>query len=480
MTSTKLTAVFLTPPNVNAVRTSLIHLESEGGVGFKPPLGLLYVASHAARHTEHDIRVIDSEVEGLQIETAAERVCALNPDVVGISVLTDFWYPAVATLEAIKRRRPECFTVVGGPHALVFPALTLAHSSVDAVVAGDGETPMLRLLECLSSGVLRNNIPGLHFKQFGVHAHIIHQETELDSLTPPDRTLLPLEPYYSILGKDSLATTMITSRGCPNNCVFCKIGSQRPVRHSAEYVLAEFDTIHRLGISEVEIYDDTFTWSHDRVIEICKGLIDRNYDIRWAIRDRVNNVKEDTLRWMKRAGCTRIHYGIESGSDEVLQRVKKRITVEQAFRAVTLAHDIGFETLAFFMFGLPGESVEDIRKTIDLSLRIPADYCQYSIAVAYPGTSMYTDAIEQGLIHDDYWSNFVRAPQPDFLVPGISLCQADTEALVHFRDEAIRRFYMRPRTIWNELKKLRSLKEFKRKARMGFSLLRSAVRNKHA
>ena len=152
---------------------------------------------------------------------------------------------------------------------------------------------------------------------------LAYYETDLDHIPPPDRTLLPIAAYTSVLAKNQLITTMITSRGCPYSCVFCKIKQQKPLQRSAAQVIAEFEEIHRLGIAEVEIYDDTFTWSHKRVREICLELIRRNYGITWAVRDRVSNVRKETLDLMRRAGCTRIHYGIESGSNRVLKRTER-------------------------------------------------------------------------------------------------------------------------------------------------------------
>lgn len=471
-----LTVVFITPPNREVVRSTLIQLDNEEGIGLKPPLGLLLVASHVAAKTHHKVHVIDALVGDMGYQELVDKVAELAPDVVGITAWTDFWYPAARTLDMIKERLPHVFTVVGGPHLLVYPSETLMHPAVDAVVAGDGETPTLALLKCLERREHTTGIPGLHFSEHGVHDAVFHVEKNLDAMTHLDRTLLPLDPYYSVLGQGNLSTTLITSRGCPYSCVFCKIRRQKPQMHSASYVLEEFDRVHALGISEVEVYDDTFTWSHERVHEICHGLIERNYGISWAIRDRVSNVREDTLALLHKAGCSRIHFGIESGCDEVLLRVKKRITIAEALRATTLAKKAGFQVLAFFMFGLPGETEQDMRKTIDFSLRIPADYCQYSITVAYPGTEMYVDGLAQGVIGHDYWREFALKPEPNFLPPATPLCSLSPTQQLGLRDEAIRRFYFRPRTLFNELWKLRSLAEFKRKAAMGLSLLRNILR----
>ena len=467
--------LFLYPPQTDAVRSYLSHLENREGIGFKPPLGILYVATYVKKTTNHEVKVVDCHVHQYTYDQVVDIAGQFRADVVGITAWTDFWYSASRLVTMIKARFPRIFIVLGGPHVLCFPRETLEYPGVDAIVVGDGEVPTARILECLESENLVNNIPGVHFKQFGVHGKTFYYEKDLDRLPIPDRTLLPIELYSSVLGSGQLISTMITSRGCPYSCVFCKIQSQRPVRHSAERVLEEFDQIHNLGIKEVEIYDDTFTWSRKRVIKICKGIVERNYSIKWAIRDRVSNVNEETLIWMKKAGCTRIHYGIESGSNEVLKRVKKRITVEQAEAAVELASKVGFEVLTFFMIGLPGETIRDINRTIDFSLHLDSDYCQYSITIPYAGTEMYLEGLKRGIYPADFWREFARNPVPNFEIPFFHFAKIPLKEMIRLRNKAVFRYYFRPKMMLKEMKKMASATEFKRKASMGACLFKSIL-----
>jgi anaerobic magnesium-protoporphyrin IX monomethyl ester cyclase len=464
--------LFLYPPETDAVASYLPQMNNETGIGIKPPLGVLHVATYIQATTSHEVKVIDGRLVAGDYANIADLVGELKADIVGITAWTDFWFSVTRVIEEIKIRLPSVFVVVGGPHTLMYPQEVLDTKGIDAIVVGDGEVPMARLLECLEAKKPRHDIPGLHFKETGVHAEVAYYETDLTHIPPPDRTLLPISKYTSVLGKGQLTTTMITSRGCPYSCVFCKIKKQKPLQRSAAQVIAEFAEIHRLGIAEVEVYDDTFTWSHKRVREICLELIRRNYGIIWAVRDRVSNVREETLDLMRRAGCTRIHYGIESGSNRILKRVKKGITVEEAERAVSLARQAGFEILTFFMFGLPGETRADIQATIDLSRKLDADYCQYSITIPYPGTEMYLEGLAGGLLSTDFWRDFTLHPRPDFQIPTVSFCEVPFAELLEIHDRATRSFYFRPAVIFRELRKLRSLAELKRKVNMGLALLR--------
>ncbi len=464
--------LFLYPPEIDAVASHLPQMNNKTGIGLKPPLGVLHVATYIQANTSHEVKVIDGRLVDGGYAEIADLVHRLQPDVVGITAWTDFWFSVTRVIEEIKIRLPSAFVVVGGPHTLIYPEEVLNSPGIDAIVVGDGEVPMTRLLECLEGKRPAKGIPGVHCKEDGVHSDLAYYETDLGHIPPPDRTLLPIAAYTSVLGKNQLITTMITSRGCPYSCVFCKIKKQKPLQHSAAQVIAEFEEIHRLGIAEVEVYDDTFTWSHKRVREICLELIRRNYGITWAVRDRVNNVREDTLDLMRRAGCIRIHYGIESGSNRVLKRVKKGITVEEAERAVSLARQAGFEILTFFMFGLPGETRADIQATIDLSRKLDADYCQYSITIPYPGTEMYLEGLATGLLSTDFWREFTLHPTPNFRIPIVSFCDVPFAELLEIHDRATRSFYFRPTVIFRELRKLKSLAELKKKVNMGLALLR--------
>jgi len=471
--------VLIQPPARHGVKSLLPQVEADGGegIGYKPPLGILYCATIVKERTPHQVWVIDAMAEQLDFAAVARRVADLNPDVVGISAWTDFWYPAYRTGQLIKEALPHTHLTYGGPHLGIYPQETLDVPFVDSVIVGDGELPFLYLCNMVANGSVTSDVPGLHLKGHGVkdgHDRFFIQGN-LDEIPPPDRTLLPIKNYGSVLAKGDLVTTMITSRGCPYLCTFCKLNFQKTLAESADRVIEEFRTIHRLGIREVEIYDDTFTWSKKRLVAICEGLIRENFGITFAVRDRVSSqsVDPETLRLLYRAGCRRIHYGIESGVQHVIDRMKKRITPEQASRAVALAKDAGITVLAYFMFGNLGETREDMRATIDFALSVNADFAQFSVTIPYAGTEMYDEARAEGIITTDYWGDYARSPVPDFMPPQLVENLVDRRTLLKMRDEAVRRFYFRPRFILKELASLRSASEFVRKARMGMQLAQS-------
>lgn len=470
-------ALLIQPPTAGCVRSLLPQLANDGegeGIGFKPPLGILYVASTVAARTPHEVKVIDAIASRLDADEVVRQVEAFAPEVVGISAWTDWWWPAHDLGRKIKERLPEVHLNYGGPHLGIYPAETLAVPFVDSVVVGDGELPFLYLCNMVANDALDNDLPGLHLKAGGIKEceGKFYIQDDLDELPIPDRTLLDRSLYGSVLSKTDLVTTMITSRGCPYKCTFCKLNFQKTLSRSAESVVAEFKQIAALGIREVEIYDDTFTWSKRRLRDICEGLIAEGIEVEWAVRDRVGNAEAELLSLMSKAGCRRIHYGVESGVNSVLDRMRKKINTGQARRAVELAKDAGMTVLTYFMFGNLDETLDDMERTIQLALELDAHYCEFSITIPYAGTEMYTEALKEGVIQDDYWLEYARNPVPN-LTPRVVEKYASLDDLKRMRDEAVRRFYFRPRYLWRESRSVRSFREVIRKGRMGGRLLQS-------
>lgn len=474
-----LRVLLIQPPNIGGVSPLICHMNEKGeSVGFKPPLGLLSIATLLKQRSPYQVMIMDALAEKLNFNQCLERIGTFHPDVIGISAWTDWWYSAYNLGLMIKKILPGAHLCYGGPHVSIYPGETLGLAHTDSIIVGDGEEPFLKLCDTLSVGKTINDCPGLHFKQNGLkEAHLMFSvQNDLDVLPIPDRTLLPIKNYTSVLSSSDYITTMMTSRGCPYNCIYCKLTFQKPVSRSAAGVIREFREIENLGIKEVEVYDDTFSLSKKRVLEICQGLIDQKIRISWAIRDRVNIIDEEMLTFLKRAGCKRIHYGIESGVDRVLALMNKHITTALASRAVRLAKEQGFAVLAYFMLGNKGESEDDIKTTIKFALSMDTDYAGFSIAVPYPGTALYLEALSRGIIKNDYWREFALSPSPNFRVPRVFEENLSLSKLVKLRNYAIRKYYTRPEYILKEIRKVKNLKELSKKSVMALRLFSSCLK----
>lgn len=450
----------------------------EEHMGHKPPLGLMYIASYLRKNSNHEVFLLDSQAQDLSIHQILEQVDQIRPDVVGITAWTDYWYDITQLVAGIKNRNSRIHISLGGPHVSVFPQLALEYPGVDSIILGDGESPFLALVDALSMGNALQGIRGLFVKGDVANAEneSFHWHENLDELPFPDRSAQPLRNYTSVFGKKRLATTMVTSRGCPFQCIFCKLHFQRTRLRSAGNVVKEFEEVRSLGIREIELYDDTFSVSRQRVLDICQEIDRRKLDVDWMCRDRVDNVDEETLAWMKRAGCSRIHLGVESGSDKTLKTVKKGITTSQIRTAVGAAKRAGLEVLTYFMLGLPGETARDIEETIEFAIELDPDYATFSITIPYPGTELYNRGLEEGIIPKDYWRDYVESPIPDFRLEHLYEEHLTKEELIRARNRAIKRFYFRPRYIRGNLTKVTSLRALSRRARMALSLFKETGR----
>ncbi len=471
-----LRVVLLQPPAKGAIKSLLPQIDEDGdGIGFKPPLGILYVASTLKAKSPHEVLVIDAMAEHLDFNELLQKVLAFQPDVVGVSAWTDFWYPAWRIGQMIKDAIPTVHLSYGGPHVGIYPQETLDVSFTGSVIVGDGEVPFLYLCNMLSHGRIDNSLPGLHLAGLGVKPQpdTFYIQNDLDELPIPDRRLLPIEKYGSVLSKGEFVTTMITSRGCPHKCTFCKLNFQKTLCISAESVVDEFRQIQDLGIREVEIYDDTFTWGKQRLRDICEGLIAADIKVEWAVRDRVSSADPELLKLMYRAGCRRIHFGIESGVQSVIDTMKKRITLEQARNAIKYARAAKMTVLTYWMFGNPGETQRDMEGTVAFARELDADYAEFSITIPYAGTEMYSQALANGTISYDYWHDFACNPVADFEVPELIEMHADLATLKRIQKSAVRQYYFRPKYLLRELTSLDNFAQFLRKAKMGARLFNS-------
>ena len=466
------------PPIENEI-SSISLSEVDTQRGYLPPLGVLYLASYLKKHTDFAVDVVDCGVEGITHARLPELIRDRAPDIVGISVMTHFLVDGWLAAQAVKKHSPRIVTVVGGPHAMIYPVTTAALADIDYAVKGEGEAVFCDLVRAIAAGQSAEEIaaiPGVASKvsvSRGLQDKDIElvRVNDLDAVPFPDRSLLPYRKYSSVLSASRFVTTMITSRGCPFRCIFCdRMGKKfRPA--SAGCVLEEIESILRLGIQEIFIHDDTFSVDRKRVIAICEGILSRNLKFHWDARTRVNCVDFEQLALMKKSGCERISFGIESGDPGILKNLRKGITLEQAEKVFGWCRQLGISTLADFMIGSPGETRKEIAETVKFVKKIKPHYAQFSIVCPYPDTDLYREALQRGLIDHDVWLEFARHPSRDFRPPiwGEHFTREELEKIAK---ELYRSFYLSPHFILAELGKVRSLRQVGTKLKAGLKLLR--------
>jgi anaerobic magnesium-protoporphyrin IX monomethyl ester cyclase len=432
-----------------------------------PPLGIAYLAA-VLEKKGHKVSIIDAFAEGLDLRSLEDRIKKATPDLVGITGMTPVIDNAFRTARICRKHAK--YVVIGGPHVSVVGKRIFEQCpDIDYAIQGEGEISFPSLLNAIERNKDIKNVPGLITRDFeNPPAQFIDN---LDSLPFPARQLLPNERYKYILSEGRV-TTMFTSRGCPYHCIFCDkavFGSKWRGR-SASNVLDEVEYVVKdFSINSIIFYDDLFTLKKERVKEICQGILERGLEIEWKCEGRVNIVDEETLGLMKKAGCSMIAYGVESGNQKGLDYLNKGTNVGQIRKAFELTRNAGIKPMAYFILGIPVETYEDELGTIEFAKEIRPAYAQFSILSPTPGTRLYDDAIEMG------WYREVDAQNPmdkDIKRPAIINENWDEDKLNKILREAHRRFYLSPWYIWERLKEIRSLREFIKNVRAGLRLMK--------
>ena len=416
-----------------------------------PPLGLAYLAS--VLRPEHEVRIIDGLTLDYGAEELKRELKRYEPDVVGITATTPTIYDAYEVAALAKGFNPDIKTVIGGPHVTFTAKETLEECpALDVVVRNEGELTAKELLNCFEKNMPLKNVRGITFRQDG---EIKSTESRpfinnLDEIPFPAYDLLPMNKYR--FGNHRYGV-MMTSRGCPFDCIFCasstlcgKIWRAR----SAENVIEELRLLStEFGVREIEFMDDTFTLSMKRAERICDLLIkERNeggMDISWSCSAHANTINRELADKLKRAGCHDIYIGAESGTQKVLDFIGKSTTLERVSKAVETVKKSGLKVLASFIIGVPGETVRMIKDTIKFAEKLNPTYAQFTICTPYPGTRLFAIAKEKGLLITKDWRRYTTV-EPIMNIPGIS-----AEQLRKLLNRAYISFYLRPRYVLSEL-----------------------------
>lgn len=462
------------PPATHMITTNVPELVDEE-IGYYPPLGLMYIAAYAERYTDHEIEILDAQVEGLTFTHIESEIRKRQPDVVGIQTMTFTLLDAIRTAETVKEVDRDIHICLGGPHVYIYPNETINIPEVDTLVLGEGEAIFTELIQALANGTDLDGIKGIVFKRNGemVNTGLRPLRENLDELPYPARHLTPFRKYYSLVAKRSPITTMMTSRGCPYKCLFCDrphLGKRFRAR-SAENVVDEMEQCTEMGIHEFFLYDDTFTVNRQRVFDVAEEILRRGLDTGWDIRARVDTVDREMLEKLKDAGCERIHYGVEAGTPEILRVLRKGIQMDRVREVFKITKDLGITTLAYFMIGSPTETREGILRTIEFAKELDPDYVHFSVTTPFPATELYYLGLEKGVLSHDYWRAFAAHPSEDF-VPQLWEENLSREELIALLRRAYKSFYTRPNYVLQSLLKVKTLEEFKRKARAGLGVLR--------
>ena len=467
----RLKVMLIRPPARHTVESEVPAAVEAENLSY-PPLALMSICQFVREKSDHDCVILDAQLDNLTYDEVQDKIREYGPDVVGITAFTVQLVDVHNTIAAARAVSSVEYVVLGGPHISDFPHESVGLPGVDAVVKGEGQKPMVSLLDAWANGEQARGIPGVvAHADDPVPESDVYFSNDLDEYPIIDRGMVDYQRYYDVMGNGGYFTTMITSRGCPYRCTFCNTPRHRYRVMSASRVCDELEHCTSLGIEEIYFVDDTFNITNKRVHELCDEILRRNIKIRWTVRFRVKGVDVPLLEKMKAAGCQRIQMGVEQGTEEGLLRLKKDVTAAEIKRAFDACRQVGIQTVAYFLIGTPVErNREDVLDTIQYAIDLNPNFVMFNVLTPFPGTTLYDEGLRDGVLDIEDWLNFMRAPDESFKAQLWDEYFSRAE-LREMLDLAYKRFYGRPRYILQNLAEISSPSELMRKARAGLRLL---------
>ncbi len=476
--------LFLVPPDTLSIESSVPD-QLEKRKEFRQRLGLLSVAASLEKTTGVRPQFLDVSVLGNTYKILEQELDTLEaPDVVGLSVLTFNMLDARMTARILRQRFPKAKIVAGGHHATLYPRETVGLPEMDFVVCGEGERVFARLVAELGEtgnkprAEVLDAIGGLGWKDGDgkVRFNPFKDEgVDFDAIPSPAHHLIDLTKYNNVLARQAHTASVQSSRGCPAACTFCDIRKTKFRARSPENVVRELEELVKLGTRDFFFVDDTITVDRRRVLKICELIVQRKLDIEFKVSSRTDMISADVLAALRKAGCYRIHYGVESATDRLLKYLEKGSTADRVKRAFKLTREAGIQTYAYMMIGIPTETREEMFDSVDYVTKVlKADYAQFSILTPYPKTALYERMLKDGIVTEDYWQTFAENPQEGFRVRFWNKDFSEQD-LRELQDECMRRFYGRRDYIVQELRRIRSVRELAVKARVGARVLAPRV-----
>jgi len=432
--------------------------------GIEPPLWCSLIAGFI-RENGYSVKILDAEAENWSPQRSAEKIAEQNPLLAAVIVLGS--NPSAAStpkmtatgkiLRSLKTTAPEIKTLLGGLHPSALPERTLVEEDVNFVCQGEGFHTILGLLKLLKSErePRKFRINGLWYKnKEKVFSNPMSSPIKnLDELPFAAWDLLPMEKYrahnwhcFNNLNDRGHYGVIYTSLGCPFTCNYCNIhalyGKPGIRFRSPEKVVEEIDLlVNTYHIRNLKIIDELFVLNEDRVNKICDLIIKRDYSLNIWVYARVDTVHESLMKTMKHAGINWLAFGIESASKTVRDGVTKRFNQKTIRKAIEITRSADINIMGNFIFGLPDDTLQTMQETLDLAKEMNLEYINFYTAMAYPGSKLYFEAIQQGIKLPEHWHGFAQYGEDTLPMPTKYLSSGE---VLRFRDRAFKEYLSNP------------------------------------
>ncbi|MCL5018803.1 MAG: B12-binding domain-containing radical SAM protein [Candidatus Pacearchaeota archaeon] len=458
--------VLLIQPNY---RNIYAYAEKKEITPIFPPLGLAYIAA-VLQENNIEVKILEANAHDLNSSQIKEFIEEYSPDFVGITSTTSL----IEEAHEIAKLCPKgTKVIIGGIHASSMPAETMNNfERFDYLARGEGEFTMLELAQKKPVSKIR----GLSYR---IKGKIIHNpdrdlNDRLDELPLPSRELLPMDKYFSVGAKQNPSDYILSSRGCPYQCIFCAdhlVHGRKFRFRSPENIIKEVEEIYRRGAKDWDFVDDNFTLISERVEQFCDMMIERglNKKMSWRCSNgiRVDRITPELLKKMKKAGCYMVSLGIESGNEKILNNMKKNTNLEKVEQAVKWCKEAGIETRGLFMFGNLGENRETMQDTINFSKKLDLDTATFHITIPFPNTDYWKIVSKEGKIYPKSYRDYIAYGNVIF-----QHGELDEKTLLEMQKKAYKEFYFRPKIFIRALKNIRDFEKFKIYLNAGLAFLR--------
>ena len=442
------------------------------------PLGLACMAA-ATRDAGHHVAVCDAYSFGFGEEEIREFIATERPDVVATTSTTPYIYDAWAIHRIAKEMNSDILTVNGGPHASHIPEDVARDENTDVAVVGEGEFIFLEILAEIDTRDF-SEIAGIAYRtpdgKVKRNPNRVPNH-HLDNLPFPALDLLPSITDYTISphhGRSGRFAPVNTTRGCPYNCEFCSITAYQGTKYrfrSVENVIEELKMLkNEQGVTMTSFREGVATLRKTRMKQICQRMIEEELNLSWTCTATISSADPEMFRLMKEAGCTSIEYGIETGSETVLNAnpylLSKNFSVEKVAEVVHMTADAGIDVHGYFIIGMPGETKQTVDETIKFACSVPISTAGFTIAIPFPGTELYHYYSSRNRLHDKPWYQF----DPNFgvVIEHENLTATELEAAYK---KAWRKFYLRPSQILRRFRAIRSWADLLNHIDLGYRYL---------
>lgn len=442
------TTIVLVRPFIRDYVNSMSASSFESSIGLVPPLNLCSIAA-MLESVGIDVLIYDCEAPTSSESQFVEYLQRHKPKYVGISMITTNFHGALKTARLIRSTLPDSYIIGGGTHMMIYPEETFTYDEFNFGIIGEAEQSLADfILQHQAGDVDYSSIPGLVYRENGkvIKSAKWALIEDLDVIPFPAYHLLERDNYRMPNTGNNVITLYLT-RGCLYMCGFCFRNDQlKNVRYkSIDKVIEEITyMVETFGARSINFVDEIMTFKKRYFLEFCEKLSAKNFDLEWQAPTRANCVDEEIIIAAKKSGCRTFRFGLESGSEDIMKKNEKHLSLATSENALRLCRKHGIKTVGYFIIGYLDETEETIRATIDFAKRMRPDYAAFFPATPMPETALYRESIEKGLVPGDYWRDFVLGKQKEaipFIFPNAG----------EWTQRAYREFYFSPVFIFRQL-----------------------------